>query len=126
MDLFKWVQRRAMRMARGLEQLSNEDRLRKLKLFSLEKRRLWRDLIVAFQYIKGLIRKMEKSFLPGPLMAGEIVMILHRKRVNLDWKKKEDNFYGSETLERLSREVVDAPSLEVFKVRFGAGLSKLI
>ena len=39
-------------MIRGLERLSYEDRLRELSLFSLEKRRLREDFIVAFLYIK--------------------------------------------------------------------------
>ena len=46
-----------MKMIRELEHLSYEDRPRDLGLFSLEKRKLQGDLIVAFQYLQGAYRK---------------------------------------------------------------------
>ena len=39
-------------MIQGLEHLPYQDRLREMELFSMEKRRLWGDMVVAFQYLK--------------------------------------------------------------------------
>ena len=57
MVLLKRNQRRATKMIQGMEHLSYEDRLRKLMLFNLRKRRLQRHQIAAFQYLKGSYRK---------------------------------------------------------------------
>ena len=57
MELLERIQRRVMKMIRVMEHLSNDDRLRELGLFRLEKSRLRGDLIAAFQYLNGAYKK---------------------------------------------------------------------
>lgn len=44
-------------MITGMEHLSYKERLRELGLFSLEKRRLWSNIITVFQYLNGAYRR---------------------------------------------------------------------
>jgi len=115
-------------MIRGLEHLSYEERLRDLGLFSLEKRRLRGDLIVAFQYLKGAYRKAEEGLFTKA----------HRDRtrgnglklkegtVRLDIRKKFFTVRVVRHWNRLPREVVATPSLAVFKARLDGALSNLV
>lgn len=54
---------------KGLEHLSCEDSLRELGLFSMERRRLWGDLLSALQHPKQL--KWEMDFLQWPVVLGQ-------------------------------------------------------
>jgi len=71
-------------MVRGLEHLPCEDRLRELGLFSLEKRRLRRDLIAVFQYLKGAYRKDGIELFIRACSNRVTEMALKWKRVDLD------------------------------------------
>ncbi|KFW62823.1 hypothetical protein AS28_14796, partial [Pygoscelis adeliae] len=129
MDLLEWFQRRATKMITGLEHLPYEDRLRELGLFSLEKRRLQGDLIAAFQYLKGAYRKDGEGLLfireCSDRMRGNGFK-LKEGRIRLGIRKKFFTVRVVRHWNKLPREVVDAPSLEVFQARLDEALSNLI
>ena len=128
MDVLEWVQRRATKMIRGLEHLSCEDRLRELGLFSLENRRLRGDLRAAFQYLKGPTGRMERGFSQRCVVIGQEGngCKLKEGRFRLDIRKKFFTMRVVKHWNRLPREAVAAPSLEVFKARLNGTLSNLV
>ncbi|KQK77652.1 pol [Amazona aestiva] len=128
MEVLEQVQRRATRTIRGLEHLPYEDRLRKLWLFILEKRRLRGDLIEAFQYLKGAYKD-----------AGEGLFIrdcserttgkrfkLKQGKFRLDIRKKFFTARVVRPWNGVPKEAVNAPSLAVFKARLDIALDGMV
>ena len=97
-------------------------------MFSLEKRRLWGDLIAAFQYLKGAYRKDGEGLLIRECrarMRGNGFK-LKEGRFRLDIRNKFFLVRVVRHWNRLPREVVDVPSLEVSKARLYGTLSNQI
>ncbi|PKU45197.1 hypothetical protein llap_4498 [Limosa lapponica baueri] len=92
-DLLERVQRRATEMIRGVEHLFYEDRLRDLGMFSLEKRGIQEDLIVAFQYLKGAYKKAGEGLFTRACSdrVKSNAFKLKEGRFTLDMRKKSQN-----------------------------------
>ncbi|GAB0205548.1 hypothetical protein GRJ2_003020400 [Grus japonensis] len=104
------VQQRATKMMKAGEHLCYEERLREVGLFSLEKRRLRGDLTNVYKYLKGRCKEDTASLFS--------VVSRDRTRGNGHKLNIEKDFVTVKVTKhwhRLPREVVESPSLEIFK-----------
>lgn len=117
MELLGWVQQR---LQRGLEHLSYEGGLRELSLFNIKKKQLREELINVYKHWK------EECQGDGPVVDQALLSGAEQwnkrpwadtdaQEIPLEHKEELIYYAGDHTLEQIAREVVQSPSLEMFK-----------
>ncbi len=113
------IQRLATRLVTGMRHLPYEERLQRLGIHSLQRRRLRDDLITAFKIFKGLLNTDPNLFVLPPArrgLGGQPFKVLpgasRRRRRGSAFSVRIVKYWN-----RLPASVVTAPSVNVFKKR---------
>ena len=119
LKLVEGVQRRATKLIPELYDMPYEDRLRELKLPSMEYRRKRGDMIQCFKIMNGLVR-LEATEIFTPIPSGNTRG--HNQRVlrQKAHKSVRAKSFSQRTISNwnsLPKKVIDAPSVNLFKNR---------
>ncbi|XP_059575008.1 RNA-directed DNA polymerase from mobile element jockey isoform X1 [Alligator mississippiensis] len=127
-DNLERVQRRATHMVKGLQTKPYVERLEKLDLFSLRKRRLRGDLVAAYKFITGAQKGIGEVLLTKapPGVTRNNGHKLAESRFRLDVRKNFFTVRVAKVWNGLPREVVLSPTLGVFKRRLDEYLAGVI
>ncbi len=118
------VQRLATRLVRGLRHVPYEERFRQLNLFSLERRRLQADLILAFNIFKGEVDLNPSDFFLRPPRAG-LRGHTYRLLQGPSRLRRRSGAFSVRVVKywnRLPAHLVLAPSVSIFKKTVGPTL----
>ena len=128
-DFLEGVEWRVTEFIEGLEYLAYEETLSNLGLFSRGKRRLRGDLIIVYKYLMGGVRQMDEAMLFSMVHSdrtrnNSLTLKQRKFQTKIMWK----NFFMVRVMEhwnRLPREVVESPAMEIFKTHLDVYLCDL-
>lgn len=107
--MLKCVKGRAKKLVKGLKHKSYEKQVRKLGLFSLERRMYREDFLSIYIYLKGGCTKLRLISQVSSYRTRENILKLHQGKFKLDISEKFFTKRLVKLCNRLPRQVVESP-----------------